>query len=473
MKKAIFLYSIIFFSINFYASNPVDLFINSPLLQNSNISLLVKDLKTGKILYESGSTKSNIPASTMKLITTSTALEVLGPNFRFETNIEIDGEISKDSTLKGNLYIRGGGDPTLGSEKTGDKNFMTNWISAIKKAGIKNIDGKIIADPGIFNQLVINPRWTWEDMGNYYAPGIHGISYLDNTFRLFLRSGKAGTTPEILRTEPEIIGLNIENLVKSSGITFDNAYFYGAPFSLNRYVTGEIPANRNEFTVKGDIPNPALLLAQHLYKKLAESGSILGDSPVVQINPNCNKYVIHKHYSPPLSEIITEINVKSNNHYAEYLFKYLGIINKNPATTEAAIDKIRKFWNEKGLPVDQLFQSDGSGLSPTNAVSANYLVELLIYMQAKSKNADVFYKSLPVSGVNGTLKEILVKTSLEGKVHAKSGTLARVKSYAGYIDAKDKTLVFALIVNNANGTSKEVVKKIEEFLLNIAKENKD
>ena len=469
MKKAIFLFSIIIYSFNILSSNPVDLFINTPLLQNANISLLVKDLKTGKTLYESGSTKSNIPASTMKLITTSTALEVLGPNFRFETNIEIDGEIGKDSTLKGNLYIRGGGDPTLGSEKTGDKNFLINWISAIKKAGIKNINGKIIADPGIFDQHVINPRWTWEDMGNYYAPGIHGISYLDNTFRLYLRSGKVGTTTEILRTEPEIVGLNIENLVKSSGITFDNAYFFGAPFSLNRYVTGEIPANRNEFAVKGDIPNPALLLAQHLYKKLSESGSVVRDSPVVQINTNCKKYVIYKHYSPPLSELITEINVKSNNHYAEYLFKYLGIVNKNQATTDAAIEKIRKFWDGNGLPIDQLFQTDGSGLSPTNAVSANYLVELLIYMQTKSKNADIFFSSLPVSGINGTLKEILAKTPLEGKVHAKSGTLARVKSYAGYIDAKDKTLVFALIVNNAKGTSKEVVKKMEEFLLNISK----
>jgi len=472
MKKVNYITSIILFSIfsNFvFASNPVNNFISNPLLKNANIGLLVKDLKTGKTLYEWGSHRSNIPASTMKLVTTSTALELYGPDFRFETNIEIDGEITTDSTLKGNLYIRGGGDPTLGSDKIGDKDFLTKWIAAIKKAGIKNIKGKIIADPGIFDQQVINPRWTWEDMGNYYAPGIHGISYLDNTFRLFFRSGKAGTTPEILRAEPEIIGLKIDNFVKSSGISFDNAYFYGAPFSLNRYVTGEIPANKNEFVVKGDIPNPALLLAQHIYKKLTDSGSIISESPDVQINSNCNKFLIYKHFSPPLSEIITEINVKSNNHYAEYLFKNLGITSNNPATTDAAIEKIRKFWSEKGLSVDQLFQLDGSGLSPSNAVSANFFVELLIYMKTKSKYTDFFYSSLPVSGVNGTMKEILTKTSLEGKVHAKSGTLARVKSYAGFIEAKDKTLVFALIVNNPNGTSKEVVKKMEEFLLNVSK----
>lgn len=469
MKRSIYIILIILITLKVNASNPITGFINNPLLQNSNISLLVKDLKSDKILYESGAKNSFVSASTMKLVTTATALEILGSDFKFETRLEINGEIGKDSTLIGNLYIRGGGDPTLGSDKAGDKDFLTKWIIALKNAGIKNIKGKIIADPGIFDQQVINPRWTWEDMGNYYAPGIHGISYLDNTYRLYFRSGKVGTSTEIVRTDPEIKGLTFENYVKSANTTSDNAYFYGAPFSLNRMITGEIPANKNEFAVKGDIPNPALLLAQHFHNRLIESGSVISDSPVVQIEQSCNKYVIYKHFSPPLSEIITEINVKSNNHYAEYLFKYFGIKNNNPATTEAALERIRNYWKGKGLPINELFQCDGSGLSPSNAISANFFVELLTYMITTSKNAEVFYKSLPVSGVNGTLKDLLSKTSLEGKVHAKSGTIARVKSYAGYIEIDDKTLVFAILVNNANGTSKEVVKKIEEFLLNITK----
>ncbi len=451
-----------------FSQHPVEKLINNPLLQNANISLLVKDLKSGETLYELRPKNSAVTASTMKVITTATALEMFGPDFRFETKLEIDGETGKDSTLNGNLYIRGGGDPTLGSDKMGDKNFLTKWINAVKKAGINHINGKIIADPGIFEQQVINPKWTWEDMGNYYAPGIHGISYLDNTFRLYFRTGKVGSKTEMLRIEPEIPGLNIENFVKSANISFDNAYFYGAPFSNDRFVTGEIPANKAEFVVKGDIPDPALLLAQHFHAKLAEAGLVISDAPVVQRNEACKKFVIYTHYSPPLSEIITETNVKSNNHYAEYLFKYIGTKNNKISTNKAAIDNIRSFWKSKNLPVDQLFQSDGSGLSPVNAVSANFFVELLTYMKTKSKYADVFYKSLPVSGESGTLKSILEKTALQGKVHAKSGTIAHVKCYVGYIEAKDKTLVFALMVNNANGTSNAVVKKMEEFMLEVA-----
>ncbi|MDO9153211.1 MAG: D-alanyl-D-alanine carboxypeptidase/D-alanyl-D-alanine-endopeptidase [Paludibacter sp.] len=469
MKKFILLFSIIVISVSIFASNPVSNFTNNPVLQNANISLLVTYLKTGKTLYEIRPKNATVTASTIKVITTSTALEVYGPDFRFVTRLEIDGEIGKDSTLNGNLYVRGGGDPTLGSDKMGDKDFLSKWVSAVKKRGIKNINGKIIADPVIFEQQVINPKWSWEDMGNYYAPAIHGISYLDNTFKLYFRSAKAGTITEMLRTEPEISGLKIDNFVKSANINFDNAYFYGAPFSYNRSVTGEIPANKTEFVVRGDIPEPALLLAQHFRKKLIESGVYIGDAAVVQTNEACKKFVIYSHFSPPLSEIITEINVKSNNHYAEYLFKYLGTKNNKTGTTDAAIEHIRSFWKSKGLSVDQLFQSDGSGLSTTNAASANFFVELLTYMQLKSKYADIFYKSLPVSGESGTIKDLLKNTALQGKLRAKSGTIARVKCYVGYVETKSTTLVLAILVNNANGSSSAVTQKIEEFLLDITK----
>lgn len=469
MKRTCFALVVLTISTMVVSQNALKKFTDNPLLQNANISLLVKDLKTGATLYELRSKNTATTASTMKVITTATALELLGPDFRFETKLEVDGEIAKDSTLRGNLYIRGGGDPTLGSDKAGDKDFLNQWIVALHKAGIKNIAGKIIADPGIFEKQVINPKWTWEDMGNYYAPGIHGISYMDNTYRAYFNSGKVGTVAQITRIDPEIKGLKIESFVKSANISFDNAYFYGAPFSNDRIVTGQIPANKTDFVVKGDIPDPALLLANHLRERLIASGGSVTGQAEVQYNPECKKFVVYTHYSPPLSEIITETNVKSNNHYAEYLFKYIGSRSVLPSTVDASISSIRAFWQAKGLPVDQLFQYDGSGLSPVNAVSAGFFVELLTYMKNKSRYSGVFYNSLPVSGVSGTLKSILEKTALQGKVHAKSGTIESVKSYTGYIEAPKGTLVFAILVNNAYGTSKEVVKKMENFMLDIAR----
>lgn len=469
MKKLNICLSLLLLCTFIYAGNPVANFINNPLLENANVSLLVKDLNTGETLYQLRSRNVATPASTMKVITTATALELLGSDFRFETKLEIDGYINNEGTLNGNLYIRGGGDPTLGSDKLGVKEFLPKWIEAVRNAGIRKINGRLIADESIFEQQVINPKWTWQDMGNYYAPGIHGISYLDNTFRMVFRSGKIGTTPEILRVEPEILGLEVDNQLKSTTIGYDNAYFYGAPYSYDRSIYGEIPANRSEFVVKGDIPNPALLLAQHFDKLLTDSGIVFANFPIVQSTATGERKLIYSHFSLSLREIITETNVKSNNHFAEYIFKYISTIENKVGTTDGSIDIIRSYWKSKGLPIEQLFQFDGSGLSPCDAISANFFVELLTYMKTKSRYADDFYNSLPVTGGRGTLSTILVNTPLKGKVHAKSGTIESVKCYAGYIDLKNRTLVFAIMVNNPNGTSKEVVSKIEEFLLEVAK----
>ncbi|MFT3753018.1 MAG: D-alanyl-D-alanine carboxypeptidase [Paludibacter sp.] len=178
-----------------FAGNPVDDFAKSPLLENANVSLLVSDANTGQALYQFRPKSLATPASTMKLVTTATALELLGPDFCFETKLEIDGKVSADSILAGNLYIHGGGDPTLGSEKLGEKDFFPQWIQAVKNAGIKKITGQIIADATLFDDEGVNPRWTWEDMGNYYAAGAYGISYMDNTYKLVLQSGQEGTTP--------------------------------------------------------------------------------------------------------------------------------------------------------------------------------------------------------------------------------------------------------------------------------------
>lgn len=468
MKKLNSIIVLLLFSALTFAKGTLDGLVNNGLLQNANISLLVRDLSTNTTVCEYHSKNSVVPASTMKLVTTATALELLGADFRFQTKLEVDGKVTADGVLNGNLYIRGGGDPTLGSEKLGDTTFLTKWVDVIKSRGIRKINGKVIADAGLFDDEGVNPKWTWEDMGNYYAAGIYGISYLDNTYRLVLRSGSVGTTPTVLRVVPEIANLKIENRLVSSTISFDSAYFYGAPHSNSRSVTGEIPANRTEFVTKGDIPNPALLLAQHFSDRLIQNDVAVRDLPTDIVGSASERTTIYTHDSPPLSEIITETNVRSNNLYAESVFKYLALQNKAVATNAEAVQVVKAFWKLKGLSVDQLFMYDGSGLSPSDAVSAQFFVELLSYMQTRSVNKDVFFRSLPVAGENGTLKSFLLKTPLQGKVHAKSGTISRVKSYAGYIDTKGKQLVFALLINNPNGSSKAVTKKMEEFLLQLS-----
>jgi D-alanyl-D-alanine carboxypeptidase/D-alanyl-D-alanine-endopeptidase (penicillin-binding protein 4) len=467
MKKVLFIFNTLILTTMLFAANPLEDFVNNPILGNANISLLVKDMGTNKTLFQFRPNNSTIPASTMKLVTTATALELLGPNFCFETKLEIDGKINAEGVLNGNLYIRGGGDPTLGSEKMGDTNFLIKWVEALKKAGIKKITGQIVADATLYDDQGVNPKWTWEDIGNYYAAGAYGISYMDNTYQLVLHSGEEGSTPEILRTIPDMPALSFENHLTSTSIAFDSAYFYGAPHSYLRSIHGEIPANRIEYIIKGSIPNPGLLLAEHFQDKLNQNGISVYKLPTDIVSKITDRKVILVQQSPPLSEIIKETNIHSNNGFAEQIFRYLALKKNIVASSTGAVQVVRSYWKSKGLPIEQLFNYDGCGLSPMDAVSAQFFVDLLIYMQTISPNKEAFINSLPVSGKSGTLTNFLDKTRLQGKVHAKSGTISGVKSYAGYIESNNKTYVFSILVNHADGTSKAVTRKMEEFLLSI------
>ncbi len=465
------LFLLLLFSFQLNAASPIQQFTSDKFMTSANISILVNDISTGKTICSYRSKNATVTASTMKVITTATALELFGAEYKFETKLEADGTLTKDSVLKGNLYIRAGGDPTLGSDKIGDKDFLNQWVAVIRLAGINSIQGKIIVINDIFDNEVINRKWTWEDMGNYYAPGIHGVSYLDNTFRAYFKSGEVGSKTNFIRTDPVIDGLTIDNQVKSAAISSDNAYFFGAPFSNYRLVTGEIPANRTDFVVKGDIPNPAEVLIKQLKERLQVNGIKVLEKNLQFVPKLDSNRIIYTHFSPNLFEIINETNINSNNHFAEYLFKLIGTKPVLPSTNKQAIENIRNFWKSKGLPADQLFQADGSGLSPTNAISAEFFVKLLTYMKMQSKYSKEFYESLAVSGESGTLKSFLAKTPLQSKVHAKSGTISGVKSYVGYIDTKNRSLVFAILVNNSNGSSKEVTQKIENFLVQISNYN--
>lgn len=451
--------------------------INHDLTKNASISLIVKNMKTGEVISSYHEKNVLPPASTMKLISTATALEALGSDFRFETYLETDGEI-RNGILYGNLFIRGTGDPTLGSQKVGNTMFLYKWVQALRKAGIQEIRGSIIGDNSFFDATATNPAWLWEDIGNYYAPGIFALSYLDNTMNIQLRSAEVGSVAEIIKTLPEVPGISFDNHIRCTKIQYDGAYVHGMPYHNFRSLVGSVPSNRGVFGVKSDIPNPALLLAQHLTNCLKEQGINVTKEAGFQVEPQVDadgvrieRKVIYTHRSEPLSEIVKETNENSNNMYAEMIFRYLGSKVSTPATIDNSIDFVKRFWANRKIKFDGCWIYDGCGLAPQDAVSADAFLQLIEYMNG-SKNRDAFFASLPVSGETGTLKGFCVKTPLQGKVHAKSGTLSRVKSYAGYIDINEnESWAFAIIVNNANCKVRTAQTLIERFLVGLYEEH--
>ena len=451
-------------SINFLTSHP--------LTGQANISVLVQNLNTGEVIDSYRPDHVVPPASVMKLLTTGAALETMGPGFRFPTILEYTGTI-ENGVLHGDLYVKGSCDPSLGWK--GRMAFLDKWIKAIREAGIQKIDGAVIADMTMLDAEAQNPNWLCEDAGNYYAPGIFALNYYGNTMNIVLQSGEPGSVAKVLKTEPVVEDIYFINHIRCDKITYDGAFVSGLPYSRERYLTGAVPSNLGTFGVKGDLPNPGLLLARHLTNRLREAGiTVKRDATyIADYNPlTPPRTVIYTHYSEPLSEIIKETNVNSNNLYAEALFRYLGTRYTLPGTIHNSQDLLRDYWRRRGVNIQNAIIKDGCGLAPQDAVSAKTFVQLLTIM-SRSENKEAWLASLPVSGQSGTLKSLCPQTELEGRIHAKSGTIAGTKNFAGYIDMPNgDTWVFAILINSAPGKAKNVQTVIQQYLLDVYRANK-
>lgn len=435
------------------------------------MSVLVQNLNTGEVIESYREDKVVPPASVMKLLTTGAVLEILGPDYRFPTVLEYTGSI-QDGVLHGNLYIRGGCDPSLGWQ--GKTAFLTQWVKAVKAAGIRRIDGAVVADMTMLDGEAQNPAWLCEDAGNYYAPGIFALNYYGNTMNIVLTSGQPGTVATVIKTEPKVEDIVFINHVRCDKITYDGAFVSGLPYSRERYLTGAVPSNLGTFGVKGDLPNPGLLLARHFTARLREASVTVTREATYEADyyPLCSpRTQLYIHYSDPLSELIKETNVNSNNLYAEAMFRYLGTRYTLPGTVHNSQEILRDYWRRRGVSVQNAIIKDGCGLAPQDAISAKALVELLTFM-ARSRYADAWIASLPVSGQTGTLTTLCPGTALEGRIHAKSGTIAGTKNFAGYIDMPNgDTWVFAILINSAPGKAKNIQRVIQQYLLDVCKEH--
>ena len=444
--------------------------LKNPQVQSANVGILIREVQTGKVI-DSYRPKNVIPpASVIKLLTTATALEIYGSDYRFPTLLEYSGYIH-DGILHGNLYVTGKGDPTLGNLREG-QGFLFVWAKEIQKAGIQAIDGQVIADMSFFDGNALNPGWLWEDAGNYYAPGIFSLAYMDNTMNIVLKSGAVGSVAEVLYTVPEVPGIQFENHIRCTHTEEDGAYVSGAPYHLHRHLTGSVPSNRGVFGVKGDMPNPGLLLAQHFTRALRQSGiDVKGEASYRSETDLIPRTLLYTHLSEPLASIVEHTNMHSVNLYAETIYRTLAQRLSVPCSLHNSEMIVRSYWRNRGVNLSAALIKDGCGLAPQDAVSAETFVELLEYMH-KSGEYRSFYASLPVSGKSGTLKGFLPKTVLEGKVHAKSGTIGGTKNYAGYIELPDgRQWAFAVFVNSAAGKTKPIKALIERYLLDVYRAN--
>ncbi len=436
--------------------------------QISTVSYEVVDLKSGEVVASQNPMLCATPASVTKLITTATALELLGGDFQFSTYIETNGTV-ENGVLNGDLIIRGGADPTLGSVHLGDRAFIEYFVKVVKHAGINHIKGNVIVDPTCLDRCAAPVKWIWEDMGFHYGAATFGCSAYDNMSIITMNSGEFGSKPIITSVWPETPNLAIHNEVRTLRVPTDSVWAFCQPYGLALYLQGGMPANRNNYVVRTSIPNPPLVVAKSMHKTLNDWGIMVDGGYTVQTEyfPE-ERTLIYEYKSRKLREIIRLTNFKSNNLYAEHIFRRLGnIIMPHEATSSASIHVVKDYWAKQGVDVSALFLYDGCGLAAQNAYSAHFLNQILVHMR-KSANWDDFYQSLPRAGREGTVGAFLYRTKLEDKASLKSGSLSGVQCYSGYIMYNSKEYAVTVMVNNF-AKRRDVKKQIEEWLLDIVK----
>ena len=441
-----------------------------------------------------------VPASNVKLLTTGLALNALGADFRFETQIGYAGTV-EEGTLKGDLYILGGGDPTTGSRSENAiplNTTLSAWMDLVKEAGIERIEGRVLGDPRYFNDpMSQNLGWTYDDLGANYGAGPLGLNFFENAQNFYVTPGPAaGSAPYVRPRYPDTPWMQYEVLATTGPArTTNTLYYVGTEFGPYGRFAGSFPLDRKGYTYEGVNPFGAFTCAYYFYTFLQTRGIVVnggfGDvTPQGRVRTDLSFdevrsraaawrdiKVLGSTRSPRLADIVHDTNCDSDNFYAETLLRTLarraGLSSSQEdcqSTAEAALRAL-------GLrPDNGCQQFDGSGLSRKNYVSPEFFVRFLRKMTTLPV-WDTYFCSLPVPGAKGTLEPMFpgAPQDFKDRIHMKSGSMNGVRCYSGYILSRDgnpqHTIVFSLMINNCTASSWLVNPSIYGIIEALAEEN--
>jgi D-alanyl-D-alanine carboxypeptidase/D-alanyl-D-alanine-endopeptidase (penicillin-binding protein 4) len=424
-------------------------------LRSAIYSLYVVDGKTGKLIFDKNGNKGLAPASAQKLFTSAAAFEILERTYKYKTDLLYNG-IIENGKLRGNLFIRSSGDPSFGSwrfETTKENVLLRQWATAISNAGIKVVSGGIgLIDNGWLQEDVPG-GWIWEDIGNYYGAFASSFNWRENQYDLLLRSGKReGDAVEIVGTEPELANIRLTCEVKTgkkgSG---DNSYIYLPPYASTGTVRGTIPPDEERFTISGSYPDPLTQFIAQFAQAVKSKSIELSPDSLVRAGDTASMKILASAYSPVLDSLNFHFLRRSINLYGEALIKTIAFEKSGIASTEKGVEFVRNFWGDHGIDKAAVNIIDGSGLSPQNRVTTRALVKVLQFAKTRPWY-NSFYLALPT--YNG--------------MKMKSGSIGGARSFAGYHTSRNgHEYIFAIIVNNYDGSADVVIQKMYKLLDNL------
>ncbi len=473
--------------------------------QNAVAGIMAVD-QNGKVVAQWNANLPLLTASTMKTVTTGLGLLYLGENYKFETKIAYSGSI-KNGVLHGNLYIIGGGDPTLGSSDPVaykiDSIFGV-WTDAIKAAGIRKIEGSIVGDDSFFEREQMPGTWCWDDLGTDYGSAPCGLAFGEDVQQVKIIPGKTvGAPARVVMGSPFTPGVKIiNNITTGPAKSGDRSAFYVSDIEPVGVFEGTVGIDRDtvsygisnkfsyltcgyafhDYLVANGVSVPASVISIEDARKddgvlscsEADSQSVgkgtdVGNTGVGAAGDGGLR-LIKTTYSPELWKIVKVTNHISNNFYAETILKTIGKKMTGVGSYRSSLPCIHKLLNQYGVDDKGFTSADGCGLSRENYVSTDFFCRYY-GMMAKQDVFQKFFESLPYPGV-GTLDNVLddIDPVVAARVHAKSGSLSSVKCYAGYVKTAGKAglIRFAILVNNYSAPTKQLQKGLEGFMQSLA-----
>lgn len=408
---------------------------------------IIVSLSRGDTLFAQNADAMMQPASTLKMYTSAVALDRLGPDFRFRTPVLRDAAVDADGSLPGNLYLRGAGDPSLSSRFWHDQNPMDVLASEIASTGIKHVRGDIVGDATAFDDKLIPDGWKTSYLGASYAARVSALSLNENLVWVSVEpnGGKA-----VVTLEPATTTIPVENDVRVTGGN-------GGRITAVRQADGSISVRgtigshsaAQKYSLVVD--NPPIFVTGALRAALKKAGITVDGQTRLGATPD-NATEVAALASPPLGQIIGEMDRESINVVAEILFRDAAhAATSEPGSAETGLANLREFMTRKvGITGSVVDVSDGSGLSLLDRVTPRSMVDLLSYAH-RADWGPVFHAALPVDGESGTLKRRARGTPARGNLHAKTGTTNTVAALGGYVTAKDgEVLAFSLVYNGSD-----------------------
>lgn len=430
----------------------IDAVLADSRLAGAQAGVVVVDTGTGQTLYDRNGDRRLVPASNTKLLTSTAAMELLGPGHRFTTDVASDG-VRRAGLLAGNLYLRGGGDPTMLAE---DYDRLAAQVAA---EGVRVVTGNLVADDTRYDQTRLGPDWTWDDESYYYAAQVSALTVAPDTdydagtvIVHAAPAGRAGARPAITMT-PANGWLRVDNRAETVA-TGETTISYEREHGSNTIVvTGQIAVGEDPASDWMTVWEPTGYAADIFRSALQRHGvRVLGRTVLGRATPDAAK-VVTRHDSMPLADLMVPFLKLSNNGHAEVLTKELGRVLSGSGTWDAGLAAIGDYVGDSGMDTGTLRQRDGSGLSRRNMIPPAQFVTLLAAVRAEPW-FDTWYAALPVAGnperfVGGTLRSRMRGSAAADNVHAKTGSLTGVSSLSGYAtDADGHLLAFSVVLNN-------------------------